>query len=186
MYLCMYVCMYVCMGVCSPALYMSYCTSLLRNWKSTGKDFNLGEGNNGKRATIPLHGHCVYRSASNFLRCFCFSVSGKSEMFFTEIANTLLVDWVYKYGIKASYSMSEIVHASRLKRQESKLVENLTYCSGNQPGFWGFPNRNAFKTRRAWKWAVISPILQSFEVSSLQTKAYMLSMQTHVASRAIM
>ena len=46
--------------------------------------------------------------------------------------------------------MSEIVHASRLKRRESKLVENLTYCSGNQPGFGGFPNRNAFKMRRAW------------------------------------
>ena len=45
---------------------------------------------------------------------------------------------MYKYGIKASYSMSEIVHASRLKRRESKLVENLTYCSGNQQDFGDF------------------------------------------------
>ena len=34
----------------------------------------------------------VYRSALNALRCFCFSVSGKGEMFFTVIANTLLAD----------------------------------------------------------------------------------------------
>ena len=34
--------------------------------------------------------------------------------------------------------MSEIVHASRLKRRGSKLVENLTYCTGNQPGFGDF------------------------------------------------
>ena len=81
--------MFVCMGVCSPALYMSYCTSLLQNLKTTGKDFNLGEG---KRATILLHGHCVHHSALNFLRCFCFSVSGKGEMFFTVIANTLLAE----------------------------------------------------------------------------------------------
>ena len=79
-------------GVCLPALYMSYCTSLLRNWKSTGKDFSLGGGNKGKRATISLHGHFVYRSALKILGCFCFSVSGKGEMFFAVITNTLLAD----------------------------------------------------------------------------------------------
>ena len=39
---------------------------------------------------------CVHRSASgfalNFLGCFCFLVSSKAEMFFTVIANTLVVD----------------------------------------------------------------------------------------------
>ena len=80
-------------GGCLPALYMSYCTSLLlRNWKSTGKDFSLGGGYKGKRATISLHGHCVYRSALKILGCFCFSVSGKGEMFFAVIKNTLLAD----------------------------------------------------------------------------------------------
>ena len=70
-------------GVESVVMYMSYCTSLLlRNLKSTGKDFSLVGGYKGKRATISLHGHCVYRSALKILGCFCFSVSGKGEMFF--------------------------------------------------------------------------------------------------------
>ena len=93
MYVCMYVRTYVRMYgslLTCPVHVLLHVPSA--ELKSTGKDFNLGEGNKGKRATIPLHGHCVYRSTLNFLRCFCFSVSGKGEMFFTVIANTLLAD----------------------------------------------------------------------------------------------
>ena len=60
--------------------------------KKYWEGFQLRRGQQGQRATISLHGHCAYRSALNFLRCFCFSVSGKGEMFFTVIANTLLAD----------------------------------------------------------------------------------------------
>ena len=63
---------------------------LKKYWE--GFQLSIGEGNQDKRATIPLHGHCVYRSALKILGCFCFSVSGKGEMFFAVITNTLLAD----------------------------------------------------------------------------------------------
>ena len=46
----------------------------------------------GKANNISSWSLCFYRSALKILGCFCFSVSGKGEMFFAVITNTLLAD----------------------------------------------------------------------------------------------
>ena len=85
----MYVCMHGSVLTCPVHVVLHVPSAELKKY---WEEFKLGEGNKGKRATIPLHDHCVHHSALNFLRCFCFLVSGKGEMFFMVIANTLLAE----------------------------------------------------------------------------------------------
>ena len=56
--------------------------------KKYWEGFQLRRRLQGQKGNNILHGHCVYRSALKILGCFCFSVSGKGEMFFAVITNT--------------------------------------------------------------------------------------------------